>query len=186
MRRREDFRNMAKDCDLIFRKPALRDLKVRYFDPTISAAHGHEDKGLIECLMVKCAKAALYFAGVRDSYGKDAEIAMAMSLGKPVIILCPDTPEGQRREKFFRDFHPLSRLIQFETGIAIGAMVTMDRDIAAELLNRIFSNNMEYNFEQNGDGYFRLRERQTKSVVRLQTNWKLLREAFWNNYHGTP
>lgn len=186
MRRRDDFRNMARDCDYIFSQPELRDLKVRYFDPTISAAHGHEDKGLIECLMVKCSKAVLYFAGESDSFGKDAEIAMAMSLGKPVIILCPDTAKGQQREKFFRDVHPLSRLIEFQTGVAIGAMVTRDRDVATELMNRIFSNNMEYAFEQKGDGYFRLRERQTKSVVRLQTNWKLLREAFWNNYHETP
>lgn len=186
MRKRDDFRNMARDCDHIFRQPELRDLKVRYFDPTISAAHGHEDKGLIECLMVKCSKAVLYFAGENDSFGKDAEIAMAMSLGKPVIILCPDTPAGKRRETFFRDIHPLSRLIEFQTGVAIGAMVTRDRDVAADLLNRLFSNDMEYDFEQTGDGYFRLREKQTKSVVRLQTNWKLLREAFWNNYHETP
>lgn len=135
--------------------------------------------------MVKCSKVVLYFAGERDSFGKDTEIAMAMSLGKPVIILCPDTRAGKQRENFFRDIHPLSRLIEFDTGVAIGAMVTRDRDVAAALLTRIFSNSMEYSFEQNGDGYFRLREKKTGSVVRLQTNWKLLREAFWNYYHGT-
>jgi hypothetical protein len=43
---------------------------------------------------------------------------------------------------------------------------------------------MEYDLEQKGDGYFRLRERKTKSVVRLQTNWRLLREAYFNYYHG--
>jgi hypothetical protein len=184
MRRRDDFRNMARDCEYIFKTDDLRGCRVRYFDPTLSAAEGHEDKGLIECLMVKCAKAVLYFAGESDSFGKDAEIAMAMSLGKPVIILCPDTLKGAQRERFFRDVHPLSRLIEFETGIAIGAMVTKDLSVAAELLSRLFSNRMEYDLEQKGDGYFRLRERRTKSVVRLQTNWRLLREAYFNYYHG--
>lgn len=115
-----------------------------------------------------------------------AEEFMEEEVGNEGEILCPDTPKGQQREKFFRDVHPLSRLIEFATGVAIGAMVTRDRDVAAELLSRLFTNSMEYNFEQKGDGYFRLRERQTKSVVRLQTNWTLLRQAFWNNYHGTP
>lgn len=183
MRKRDDFRNMGNDCKDIFQSERLSSFRVRYFDPTMSAAEGHEDKGLIECLMVKCAKTALYFAGESDSFGKDAEIAMAMSLGRPVIILCPSTPKGSQRERFFKEVHPLSRLIHFDTGVAIGAMVTQRKDIAAQLLERIFDNRMEYDIEQNGDGYFRLKERLTGSVVRLQTNWRLLMETFWNYYH---
>lgn len=184
MRKREDFRYMAADCKYIFGQQGLKRFNLRYFDPTMSAAEGHEDKGLIECLMVKCAKTILYFAGDSDSFGKDAEIAMGMSLGKPVIILCPDTERGKQREKFFRDIHPLSKLIQFDTGVAIGAMVTRNRDTAALLLDRIFDNKMEYDLMHGGDGYFRLRERLTESVVRLQTNSRILRETFWNYYHG--
>ena len=56
MRSRQDFRNMADTCDNIFQSKRLTDLVLRHFDPTMSAAEGHEDKGLIECLMVKCAK----------------------------------------------------------------------------------------------------------------------------------
>ncbi len=52
MRSREDFREMAAACDRIFAHDRLKDLHLRYFDPTLSAASGHEDKGLIECLMV--------------------------------------------------------------------------------------------------------------------------------------
>ncbi len=63
MRKRSDFREMSRDTARIFGQPALQRLRLRYFDPTISAAEGHEDKGLIECLMVKCAKALIYFAG---------------------------------------------------------------------------------------------------------------------------
>ena len=185
MRKREDFRNMATDCKYIFGQGGLKRFNIRYFDPTMSAAEGHEDKGLIECLMVKCAKTILYFAGDSDSFGKDAEIAMGMSLGKPVIILCPDTEKGKQREKFFRDIHPLSKLIHFDTGVAIGAMVTRNRDTAALLLERMFDNKMEYDLAHAGDGYFRLKERLTGSIVRLQTNSRILRETFWNYYHGT-
>ncbi len=186
MRKRSDFREMARDGKYIFEKQELVDLQLRYFDPTMSAADGHEDKGLIECLMVKCARALLYFAGDKDSFGKDAEAAIALSLGKPVIILCPIGSEGEKRAKIFKEIHPLSRLIHIDTGVSCGAIVTQDRDTAAELLRRIFCNEMEYDLDQHGDGYFRLKERITKSVVRLQTNSAILREAFWNYYHNTP
>lgn len=184
MRTRDDFRFMARDCDYIFGRDELKFLRPRYFDPTMSASDGHEDKGLIECLMVKCCKALLYFAGAGDSFGKDSEVAMAMSLGKPVVILCPSDRKGEQRARFFRDTHPLSRLIHFDTGVACGAAVTQNRDHAAILLGRILNNGMEYDFEHDGHGYFRLRERLTKSVIRLQTNDQLLRETFWNYYRG--
>jgi hypothetical protein len=41
----------------------------------------------------------------KESYGKDAEAAMALSLGKPVIFLC----DAQTKLEFFREVHPLSR-----------------------------------------------------------------------------
>src|SRR3984957_20217517 len=120
MRTRQDFRNMADTCERIFADNRLKDMNLRYFDPTLSAAGGHEDKGLIECLMVKCAKVLVYSAGEKESYGKDAEAAMALSLGKPVIFFC----DQEKRSRFYRDVHPLSRLIEFDTGVAVGAMVT--------------------------------------------------------------
>ena len=180
MRNRQDFRNMANICDEIFGNDKLKELGLRYFDPTLSAAAGHEDKGLIECLMVKCAKVLVYCAGERDSYGKDAEAAMALSLGKPVIFYCNE----EQRSRFYRDVHPLSRLIEFETGIAVGAMVTDSTQEVSELLYRIFENKMEYVLEQPKPGYLRLNESLTRSVVRLQTNDEMLRETFWNYYHN--
>ena len=184
MRSREDFRTMARDCANIFGHRDLAPLSLRYFDPTLSAAAGHEDKGLTECLMVKCAKALVYCAGRRDSYGKDAEAAMALNLGKPVIFYCSET----ERESFFQDTHPLSRLIHFETGVAVGAMVTAKLNEVSVLLSRIFENKMEYELEHNYKdekkrGYIRLKENLTKSVVRLQTNNRMLTETFWNHYH---
>jgi hypothetical protein len=182
MRTREDFLAMAEFCDYVFTQPRLEPLRIRYFDPTLSAAEGHEDKGLIECLMVKCAKALVYSAGTRESLGKDLEAAMALSLGKPVIFYCED-PERQR---FFRDVHPLTRLIDFESGVPVGAMITSKQGDVAELLSRIFENRMEYEIEQHRPGHLRLKERLTGSVVRLQTSDALLRETFWNYYHRFP
>lgn len=180
MRTRQDFRNMAQDCENIFADKRLQKLNLRYFDPTLSAAAGHEDKGLIECLMVKCAKVLVYCAGERESYGKDAEAAMGLSLGKPVIFYCTH----EQRSRFYREVHPLSRLIEFETGIAVGAMVTDKIADVSELLHRIFANKMEYELEHPKKGYLRVREKLTASVVRLQTNDRLLAETFWNHYHN--
>jgi hypothetical protein len=180
MRSREDFRKMADFCENVFRRPSLGHLNLRYFDPTLSAASGHEDKGLIECLMVKCAKALVYCSGEKESYGKDAEAAMALSLGKPVIFYC----DQSQKSRFYRDVHPLSRLIDFKTGVAVGAIVTDSLDLVAELLLRIFENKMIYGLQKPRDNYIRLAEELTSSIVRLQTSDRLLAEAFWNQYHG--
>jgi hypothetical protein len=180
MRDRDDFRKMADFCDQVFQSPRLDGLKLRYFDPTMSAAEGHEDKGLIECLMVKCAKVLVYCAGKKESYGKDAEAAMALSLGKPVIFYCDE----EQRGRFYREVHPLSRLIEFGTGVAVGAIITSSVEDVIELIDRIFENKMEYSLEQKKPGYYLVKEKVTQSVVRLQTNDKMLRETFWNYYHN--
>ena len=180
MRNRADFRDMADFCDTVFSNDQLQVLKLRYFDPTLSAVEHHEDKGIIECLMVKCAKALILNAGSRDSYGKDAEAAMALSLGKPVIIYADE----DFRSSFFRDVHLLSRLINFETGVAVGAMVATSTDQVIELLHRIFTNTLEYELVQSRSNYRVLKEKITQSVVRLQTSDLLLRETFWNHYHN--
>jgi hypothetical protein len=180
MRTREDFRKMAHFCDEVFGSAQLKPLNLRYFDPTISAAAGHEDKGLIECLMVKCADVLVYCSGSKESLGKDFEAAMALSQGKLVIFYCD---EEQKRD-FYRDVHPLTRLIDFDSGVAVGALATTDRQEVVELLHRHFTNRMEYQLEQSRPGYLRLRERLTGCTARLQTSSELLRSTFWNYYHS--
>jgi hypothetical protein len=179
MRTRADFRKMAEFCEIIFTHNKLKGYNLRYFDPTLSAASGHEDKGLIECLMVKCAKVLIYVAGERDSYGKDAEAAMALSQGKPVIFFC----DAETRSKFYREIHPLSRLIEFSSGIPVGAIVTDKTEDVVEVLDRVLTNDMQYKLEQGKPGHFQLKEKLTNSIVRLQTADLLLREAFWNYYN---
>jgi hypothetical protein len=182
MRNSDDFEQMAEICREIFSSNALRRFNLRHFDPTLCAAQGHEDKGLTECLMVKCAKVLVYCAGKKESYGKDAEAAMALSLGKPVIFYCSEP----RKKSFYRDMHPLTRLIEFQSGVAVGAMITDSLDQVAELLGMVFENKLQYKLEQRPEqpGYLRLIERQTNSVVRVQTNNDLITETFWNHYHN--
>ena len=181
MRTRKNFRDMATACDQIFNDARLTDLHLRYFDPTMSAARGHEDKGLIECLMVRCAKVLVYCEGEKESYGKDAEAAMALSLGKPVIFYC----DQGMKTNFYRDVHPLARLIDFRSGVAVGAIVTDRVGDVAELLKRTFTNQMEYRLDHHPSrpGFLKLFDRLTDSVVRLQTDDALITNSFWNSYH---
>ena len=180
MRERSDFLVMADFCERVFSHEMLCKYGLRYFDPTLSAAAHHEDKGLIECLMVRRAKVLVLHAGSRDSYGKDAEAAMALSLGKPVIIHADE----EFRSQFFKEVHPLSRLINFQTGVAIGAMVATSPEEVVKLLRRIFENDLEFELQQAHENYLVLKEKITDSVVRLQTSDDLIRETFWNNYHN--
>ena len=177
---------MAETCEAIFEADELRKYNIRYFDPTLSAAESHEDKGIIECLMVKTAKVLLYFSQHKESLGKISEYAMALSLGKPVIVLCPDDERGRDLYRFYRDAHPLMRLVEFETGIVNGAMVTHRISDVVALLERILSKKMEYDLDlkPGTDAYYLLKERLTGTTVRVITDDKLLAETFWNNWHG--
>jgi hypothetical protein len=179
MRGRDDFRKVAELTESIFSDPRLRALNLRHFDPTLSAAHGHEDKGLVECLMVKSCKVLVLCTGDSDTYGKSVEAAMALSFGKPVIFLCDQV----KRLRVYKDLHPLSRLIDFKTGVAVGGFAAETPSQVSELLLRIFSNSMEYEFEKTEINYLRLKDRLTNSVVRLETSDELLKETFWNHYH---
>lgn len=182
MRSRTDFRSMADFCETVFSDNRLKSLKLRYFDPTLSAAENHEDKGLIECLMVKCAKILIYNAGVRDSYGKDAEAAMTLSLGKPVIFYC----DSETKRKIFVEVHPLTRLINFHSGVAVGSIVIDKLPDVVEMVRRIFQNDMEFELKKKADNYFLLSEKLTGSTLRVQSSNMLHRETFWNYYHQVP
>ncbi len=180
MRTKKNFIEMANFCENVFTLLKKDGIILRYFDPTISAAESHEDKGLIECLMVKSARILVYASGDRDSYGKDAEAAMALSLGKPTIFYCPE----EYKKQFFKNVHPLSRLVNFQTGVAGGVVVCTSEKEVADTLKRIVENKMRYDLVQkeNSPGYYLLKEHFTQSVVRVQTNDKLLSTAFWNHY----
>ena len=63
-------------------------------------------------------------------------------------------------------------------------MVAARTSDVAELLDRLFENQMEYRIVQPKPGCLQLEEALTGSVVRLQTNDKLRAESFWNYYRS--
>jgi hypothetical protein len=184
MRTRDDFREVATLSETILNSDKLREFNLRCFDPTLSAANHHEDKGLIECLMVKRAKILIYFAQHKESLGKVSEYAMALSLGTPVIIICPEDEKGKELLDFYKNKHPLMRLVDFKTGVVNGALITNKIDMVIELIYRILSNKMEYNLEkkENREAYYLLKEALTGSTCRIITDDKMLTETFWNYY----
>ena len=89
---------------------------------------------------------------------------------------------------FYRDSHPLSRLVEFKTGIVNGAIITCKVSDVISLLDRIFTNKMEFDIEPKTSttSYFLLKERMTGTTYRVVTDNKMLTEAFWNNWHNVP
>jgi len=169
MRVQNDFINMARECNKIFGDSRLKSFYVRYFDPTLSAANNHLEKGVLECIMVDNAKVVLYLAEEKDTWGKMVEASRALHQGKPLIIYAPPTVKNRSRAEFFRDIHPLTRLIDMRTGVIVGAIVAKDINHVVELLMRIFSNKMEYTIHNIEDGGICLKESLTSSIVRIET-----------------
>ena len=178
MRTKKDFIDIHNFIESLKKNEKIKTLGLRYFDPTMSAAEGHENKGIIECLMVKASRVLIYIAGEKDSYGKAAEAAMALSLGKPVIFFC----NTRQKEAFFRDVHPLSRLVNFENGVVGGAIVCTTPQEVADTIDRIYRNDMVYSLVQADDkpGHYCIKDSFTNSTIRVQTDDRLLTSSFWN------
>lgn len=67
----------------------IRDLKLRFFDPTKAYCKNRIDKGLAEALMLKRARCTIYLIQESDTFGKDSELASTLAQGKPVIAFVP-------------------------------------------------------------------------------------------------
>jgi len=83
----------------VMRNKSLKDLNLRYFDPTQSQCENRIDKGLIEGLMLKRAVCTIYMAQEIDTMGKDSELAATLSQGKPVIAYVPFIDSDSHAEK---------------------------------------------------------------------------------------
>ena len=98
MRERHEYQMIHETTEAIFSNPYVKDLKLRYFDPTQADCVERLDKGLVEALMLKRAKCTIYLAQEGDTLGKDSELASTLAQGKPVIAYVPD-PESDYAEK---------------------------------------------------------------------------------------
>lgn len=89
MREKRDYSEVHNLCREVFKSKALKELKIRYFDPTQNYHENSISKGLIEGLMLKRAKCTLYLVQLEDTMGKDSEMASTLAQGKPVIAYIP-------------------------------------------------------------------------------------------------
>lgn len=98
MRRRHEYVEIAQFTKRLFEQEPLRDLKLRWFDPTLAYCVDRIDKGLAEALMLKRAKCTLYLAQESDTLGKDSELASTLAQGKPVVAYVPSMTEDELRK----------------------------------------------------------------------------------------
>ena len=89
MRQRHEYVEVSEFADAVFKSERLKDLKLRWFDPTQAYCSDRIDKGLAEALMLKRAQCTLYLAQESDTLGKDSELASTLAQGKPVIAYVP-------------------------------------------------------------------------------------------------
>jgi len=89
MRERHEYQMISRVVQDVFSSPKIRNLCLRWFDPTQAYCADRIDKGLAEGLMLKRAACTLYLAQESDTLGKDSELACTLAQGKPVIAFIP-------------------------------------------------------------------------------------------------
>lgn len=189
MRDDREYLEMAEFVNSVFGDADVKSLNLRYFDPTLCYCESRIDKGIIECLLVRTAKVTIYCAQDGDTFGKDSELAATLCQGKPVIVFVPegDDSDSKRKErldgraKVFQDFHPLGLQVGLYDGVARGVIVVRTPEQCSKVLYQILTNSLEVDLTSEQHG-LTLRERSTKSVVRVMTGWDELAHAFWNNF----
>ena len=100
MRARHEFLFVSDFMLKIEKNAHIKDLKVRFFDPTRAYCPDRLDKGLAEALMLKRAVCTVYLAQESDTLGKDSELASTLAQGKPVIAFVPEM-----NDKFWNYLH---------------------------------------------------------------------------------
>jgi hypothetical protein len=90
MRLRHEFISVSRTVQQLEGQKILRDLSLRFFDPTQAYCENRIDKGLSEGLMLKRAKCTVYLVQESDTLGKDSELASTLAQGKPVVAIVPN------------------------------------------------------------------------------------------------
>lgn len=207
MRNDEEYHDMYEFVSRTFNDTQLKELNLRYFDPTLCYCDSRIDKGIIECLLVRSTKATIYCAQDGDTFGKDSELAATLAQGKPVIVYVPMAKESDHsilkldpdkrkagladrkskldaRANTFKEYHPLGLQVGLYDGVARGVIVVRTPEECAKILRKTLTNALEVDikFEQHG---IVLREKETRSVLRVMTGWGVLSSCFWNQFSKT-
>jgi hypothetical protein len=103
MRKAWEFSDLYDFISGLMSRPEVKDLNLRYFDPTQSYTGNRIDKGLVESLMLKRAKCTVYSVQDTDTLGKDSELAATLAQGKPVIAYVPTKSADDRYVELMRE-----------------------------------------------------------------------------------
>jgi hypothetical protein len=104
MRKAWEYQDLYGFIDKLMGQEELKDLDLRYFDPTQAYTDNRVNKGLVEALMLKRARCTVYSVQDTDTLGKDSELASTLAQGKPVIAYIPDLdPDDRARQLVAED-----------------------------------------------------------------------------------
>ena len=96
MRKAWEYKDLYEFIERLMAADEIKDLNLRYFDPTQAYTDNRVNKGLVEALMLKRARCTVYSVQDTDTLGKDSELASTLAQGKPVIAYIPDLDVEQR------------------------------------------------------------------------------------------
>lgn len=189
MREDEDFKLIGNFINKVMNVSILKDLKLRYFDPTQAFTNDRIAKGLLEALMLKRTKVAVYYAWPGETFGKVSEASTMLVQGKPVIIFVPKFnvdekdkyKRAERLAKNYKELHPLSLQVNIKNGVANGVIVVRKEAECSKVLYQLLTDNLETEIIEKEHNYL-LVEKNTQSVIRVVTKDQLLTTAFWNYY----
>ena len=176
MRTQQDYENQHNFVQKVFSDPAVKDLRLRYFDPTISYADDRITKGLVEMLMLRRASVTIYTASREDTLGKDSELAATLAQGKAVIAYVP--PDLDSKAELLRVDHPLGLQIAINTGVAHGIIIVRSPEHCAKMLRKVLLRERTFTIRHE-KGNFLLEETETRSVLRVVSDDPYLTHAFW-------
>lgn len=115
-----EYQSVYDLCEEVFNDDRIKELNMRYFDPTQSFHENNRAKGLIEGLMLKRATCTIYAAQEKDSFGKDSELAATLAQGKPVIVFIPKVSIDDSKFMKHLESLPLRILIDRAESFRIG------------------------------------------------------------------
>jgi hypothetical protein len=99
MRKAWEYKDLYDFIECLTTAEELKELELRYFDPTQAFTDNRVNKGLVEALMLKRARCTVYSVQDTDTLGKDSELASTLAQGKPVIAYIPDIQPGDRAKQ---------------------------------------------------------------------------------------
>jgi hypothetical protein len=100
MRKPHEYVMLNEFCRHVFSPESclVKNLKLRWFDPTQAYCEDRVEKGLSEALMLKRAKCTIYMIQESDTLGKASEMASTLAQGKTVIAYVPCVKEENKNE----------------------------------------------------------------------------------------